>query len=53
MHRIRETEDVIRLAEEDKNRNDVELYSFEQVEEAYGKLVRGELRGRPVIQMGV
>ena len=48
---IADTEDVVRLAEDGKIRNDVELYPFDQVEEAYGKLVRGELQGRAVIQV--
>ncbi len=48
---IAETTEVVRLAEQGKISNDVELFPFDEVELAYEKLARGELRGRAVIQM--
>ncbi|MEH6582899.1 MAG: zinc-binding dehydrogenase [Halioglobus sp.] len=42
--------EVIALAEAGKIRNDVDIYPFEDVDEAYAQLVRGELQGRAVIQ---
>ena len=48
---IMDTREVIALAEEGKIRNDVDLYSFAEVEQAYDKLVRGELQGRAVIRI--
>ena len=43
--------DVIALAESGRIRNDVELYAFEDVEDAYAKLASGELKGRAVIRL--
>lgn len=43
--------EVIALAEAGKIRNDVDLYTFDEVEQAYAKLVSGELRGRAVIKL--
>ena len=43
--------DVIALAESGKIRNEVDVFPFDRVGEAYEKLVRGELRGRAVIQV--
>ena len=40
---------VIALAEAGLIRNEVDLFSMEQVVEAYEKLDRGELRGRAVV----
>jgi propanol-preferring alcohol dehydrogenase len=48
---LSEMHDVITLAEAGKIRNDVEVYAFDDVEEAYRKLVNGELRGRAVIKL--
>jgi len=48
---LADMQDVIALAEEGKIRNDVDLYSFDEVEQAYAKLARGELRGRAVIKI--
>jgi propanol-preferring alcohol dehydrogenase len=43
--------DVVNLAREGRIRNDVDVYPFADVGTAYNKLVRGELRGRAVIQI--
>ncbi len=46
---LSEMQEVIALAEAGKIRNDVDIYPFHDVEQAYASLVRGELRGRAVI----
>lgn len=48
---IADTLEVIRLAEEGRIRNEVDLFSFDQVAEAYERLHAGTLRGRAVITM--
>ncbi len=48
---LEDMREVIALAEAGKIRNDVDVYPFSDVEEAYAKLVRGELTGRAVVQM--
>lgn len=44
---------AITLAEQGKIRIDVELFTFSQAADAYGKMERGELRGRAVVQPGI
>jgi alcohol dehydrogenase, propanol-preferring len=46
---LEDMREVIALAEAGDIRNDVEIYPFDEVDDAYAKLVRGELRGRAVI----
>jgi len=46
---IADLREVVALAERGVLRNETELFTFGQVPEAYGKLERGELRGRAVI----
>ena len=48
---IAETREVISLAEEGKIRNDVDIYSFDEVEAALNDRSHGDTRGRPLIQM--
>jgi len=48
---LAEMREVIALAEAGKIRNDVDVYSFDEVEKAYEKLVNGQLQGRAVIKM--
>jgi len=46
---IADLHEVVAPAESGVLRNDTELFAFGQVPEAYGKLERGELRGRAVV----
>ena len=48
---IIDTQEVIALAEAGKIRNDVDLYSFDEVDQVYAKLARGQLQGRAVIKV--
>ena len=48
---IMDTREVIALAEAGKIRNDVDVHSFDEVEQAYAKLVSGELKGRAVVKL--
>ena len=46
---IADLTEVVKLAEQGLLRNDTERFAFDQVPEAYRKLVRGELTGRAVV----
>ena len=48
---IMDTREVIALAEAGKIRNDVDVHSFDEVEQAYAKLVSGDLKGRAVVKL--
>ncbi|WP_202777188.1 NAD(P)-dependent alcohol dehydrogenase [Heyndrickxia vini] len=49
---ISDTKEVIKLAEAGLIRNEVEIFPFSQIEEAYDKLHKGKLRGRAVVTPG-
>lgn len=48
---LSEMHEIIALAEAGKIRNDVDVYSFDEVEKAYEQLVNGQLQGRAVIKI--
>ena len=48
---IIDTREVIALSEAGEIRCDVDLFAFDEVEEAFAKLVSGELRIRAVIRI--
>jgi alcohol dehydrogenase, propanol-preferring len=48
---LSEMHEVIALAEAGKIRNDVDIYSFDEVEKAYAQLESGQLQGRAVIKI--